>query len=169
MKSPPLKIADIPRLLGTLALGLALWKICTGHDPQSWILGVPAALLFTWQVHANREQGPRLRFRRLPRFFIYFLAQSVRNGLDVSRRALHPLHEVQPGFTRYPSRLPAGAPRTVFANMISMLPGTLSWSLVDNVHKIHMLSGNPLIYEELMELESLVGSLYGIHLPRNLS
>jgi len=169
MKATSISLRDLPRLLGTFVLGLALWKICTGYDPDSWVLGVPAALLFAGMVHANREEGPRLRFRVLPRFFVYFLAQSVRTGLDVARRALHPRHEVQPGFTRYPSRLPAGAPRAVFANMISLLPGTLSWSLVDDVHKIHMLAGNPLIYEELMELESLVGRLYGIDLPRELA
>lgn len=167
MPSPPKPKLTL-RTLVTFLLGLGLWKVCTGVDPDSWILGVPAALIFTWMVQTGQDGDHRIRFRAIPRFLVYFLAQSVRTGIDVARHALRPDLDVQPGFTRYQSRLPEGAPRTVFANMISLLPGTLSWSLVDDMHKIHMLAGNPLVYEELMELEARVGKLYGIDLEDHL-
>ena len=153
------------RALITFVLGLGLWKICTGYDPASWILGVPAAGLFTYFVITGSEDEPRIRFRALPGFLLYFLYQSLKTGVDVARHALMTGQHVSPGFTQYRSRLPEGAPRTVFANMISLLPGTLSWSLIDDMHKIHMLEGNPLAYEELAELEARVGKLFGIDLP----
>ncbi|MEX2607500.1 MAG: Na+/H+ antiporter subunit E [Kiritimatiellia bacterium] len=156
------------RAAGTFVFALLLWKICTGYDPASWVLGIPAAGLFTWFSLSMTESGHRIHFRTLPAFFVYFLLQSFRAGLDVARRALHPERDINPGFCTYPARLPPGSPRAVFANMISLLPGTLSWSLVDGVHKVHLLSGHPLILEDLAELESRVGKLFGIDLPKEL-
>ncbi len=154
--------------MGIFVFALVLWKICTGYDPSSWILGIPAAGLFTWFSLTQAESNYRIRFRALPAFLVYFLSQSVLTGLDVAKRALHPEREINPGFCTYPARLPPGSPRALFANMISLLPGTLSWSLVDGVHKVHLLSGHPMILEELAILESRVGKLFGLDLPEEM-
>jgi multicomponent Na+:H+ antiporter subunit E len=161
------RLRDFSRGVGAFLLGLLLWRVCTGPDPLSWILGLPAAGLFAGFVLQRGEEGPhflRIRFRALPGFFVYFLLQSFRAGIHVARHALHPLNDIHPGFTTYRSRLPEGAPRAVFANLISILPGTLSWSLEDGVHKVHLLSGHPLVFEELAQLEGRVGRLYGLKL-----
>lgn len=167
-ENPPAPRPSALRAAGTFLFALLLWKICTGHDPESWIVGIPAAGLFTWFSLSLAESGPRIHLRALPGFAVFFLIQSFRSGLDVARRALHPESEINPGFCTYPSRLPGGSPQALFANMISLLPGTLSWSLIDGVHKVHLLSGHPLILEELAELESRVGKLFGLDLPKEL-
>jgi multicomponent Na+:H+ antiporter subunit E len=156
------------RTVGTFLFALLLWKICTGYDPASWILGIPAAGLFTWFSVTRAESDYHIHFRALPAFLLYFLIQSFRTGVDVARRALHPEREINPGFCAYPARLPPGTPQAMFANMISLLPGTLSWSLVDGIHKVHLLSGHPLILEELAQLESRVGKLFGLDIPEEL-
>lgn len=164
------------RSLSNFGTGLVLWIICTGYQPEnrmridleSWVLGVPAALLFAWFRVAESEENLRIHIRSLPGFLCYFLFQSFRTGVDVAYRALHPEREINPGFCTYASRLPEGSPRALFANMISVLPGTLSWSLVDGVHKIHLLAGHPLILEDLCQLEARVGRLYGLDLPEEL-
>lgn len=152
----------------TFVFALGLWKICTGVDPASWILGIPAAGLFTWFSLTGAKSDYRVHFQALPSFLLYFVIQSFRTGVDVAHRALHPEREINPGFCTYPARLPPGSPRALFTNMISLLPGTLSWSLVDGIHKVHLLSGHPLILEELAALESRVGRLFGIDLPEDL-
>jgi len=157
-----------PHALGVFASSVLLWAICTGLDPAGWIVGLPACLLFTWVTLTNQRTRHPVRFRAMPAFLLYFLIQSFRTGLDVARRALHPTREIHPGFCKYPARLPEGTPQAVFANMISLLPGTLSWSLSDGFHHVHLLSGHPLILEDLAELESRVGRLFGIELPKEL-
>lgn len=152
----------------TFLFGLFLWTVLTGVDPDGLVLGLPAAGIFTWFVLAGSGDSPRIRLTAIPGFFVYFLIQSFRTGVDVAWRALHPEREIHPGFCTYPSRLPAGSPRALFANMISILPGTLSWGLEDGLHKIHLLAGHPMILEELAQLESRVGRLYGIDLPEEL-
>ncbi len=165
----PVPRTRLTRVAGIFALGLLLWQICTGHDPAGWVLGLPAAAIFTY-IAVKNAASPRhpLRLRALPPFLLYFLTQSFRSGLDVAHRALHPEREINPGFCTYAARLPEGTPQAVFANMISLLPGTLSWSLVDGVHKVHLLSGHPLVLEELAQLESRVGKLFGIELSEDL-
>ncbi len=167
-QSPSQPLHPWYRVLLVLASALLLWSICTALDPAGWILGVPASLLFTWTVFSNERSRHPLRFRALPGFLLYFIFQSFRTGLDVARRALHPKREIHPGFCDYPSRLPEGVPQAVFANMITLLPGSLSWSLTEGVHKIHLLSGHPMILEELAQLESRVGELFGIEIPEEL-
>jgi len=141
--------------------------LCAGFDVESWILGVPAAVLFGVFATAPTPPPHPLRWLAVPGFLGYFVVQSFRTGLDVAQRALHPEREIHPGFCRYPARLPEGTPRAVFANMISLLPGSLSWSLEDGIHHVHLLAGHPLVFEELAELESRVGRLFGVDLPES--
>lgn len=155
---------------GALAFicGMTLWTLCAGPDPASWVVGLPASGLFTWTAMRNRSASHPLRFQALPRFMGYFVIQSFRAGLDVTQRALNPHREIHPGYCAYPARLPEGTPQAVFSNLISLLPGTLCWSLADNVHQVHLLSGHALILEDLARLESRVGRLFGIDLPEEL-
>ena len=157
------------RAVGVFCLGVCLWLVCTGWDPLGLVLGLPSAGLFTWFVLKDAETRHPLCFRAFPGFVVYFLFQSFRTGLDVAQRALHPEREIHPGFCTYPARLPEGTPQALFANMISLLPGTLSWSLVEGVHKVHLLAGHPLVLEELADLEARVGRLFGIALPEQLA
>jgi multisubunit Na+/H+ antiporter MnhE subunit len=158
----------LSRVVLVFAFSLGLWTLCTGIDPESWVVGLPACVLFTATVMLNRNRAHPLHFRALPGFLLYFVLQSFRTGMDVARRALHPVREIHPGFCNYPARLPRGTPQAVFANMITLLPGTLSWCIEDDVHKVHLLSGHPLILEDLAKLESRVGRLFGLDLPEDL-
>lgn len=168
--TPDLSVArsDLPHAVAVFLSAALLWTVCTGIDPASWVIGLPACGCFTWTVLHRRKAEHPLRFRALPAFFLYFILQSFRTGLDVSQRALHPTREIHPGFCSYPARLPEGTPQAVFANMISLLPGTLSWSLDNGMHRVHLLSGHALILEDLAKLESRVGRLFGITLPEEL-
>ncbi|WP_247500789.1 proton-conducting transporter membrane subunit [Bradyrhizobium sp. 149] len=67
--------------------------------------------------------------RRSPRAILQlgclFLYHSVVAGTDVARRALDPRLPLRPGFITYPTRLPRGQRRNVFATLTSLLPGTV--------------------------------------------
>ena len=67
----------------------------------------------------------RLRVGALTRLVGRFLWQSIVGGLDVARRAFDPRLPLNPGFLRYPSRLPGGTPRAVYGALTSLVPGTL--------------------------------------------
>jgi len=147
--------------LPAFVLGLLLWAICAEGNAESWLIGLPAALLFAWVTPPRCASTPRLRLLAVPRFLVYFLLQSLRGAWDVAWRALSPAGHLQGGFARYVPRLPDGAPRALFANIISLLPGTLSWALEGDALDVHMLQASPDSLRELAELEREVGRLYG--------
>jgi multicomponent Na+:H+ antiporter subunit E len=98
-------------------------------------------------------------------FAAFFLRESLRGGLDVARRALHPRLPVQPHFVDHALRLPAGPPRTLMVGMVSLLPGSLSadLDLSRNVLRVHLLAEDA--GAGLDELESRIAALFGLELP----
>ncbi|WP_157268185.1 Na+/H+ antiporter subunit E [Azohydromonas aeria] len=106
---------------GLLVTWLALYGL------QSLGFGVAAAALGTMAglLAAPGEAYP-VRLRRLPGFVLFFLRESVRGGMDVAVRALHPRRPLAPAFVEHPLRLPAGQPRTLLVGLIGLLPGSMS-------------------------------------------
>jgi multicomponent Na+:H+ antiporter subunit E len=78
----------------------------------------------------------------LPRF----LWQSLRAGLDVALRALHPRVPLQPGFVDYPVQLPRGSARNAFELISSLLPGSVPTDETDTAIEYHCLDvGQPVV------------------------
>lgn len=66
---------------------------------------------------------------RLASFALFFVVESMRGGLDVAYRALHPALPIEPQFCRFSLDLPRGQPRTLMVSALSLMPGTLSAEL----------------------------------------
>lgn len=159
------------RNLVTVALLSGLWLLLTDGDPTSWIIGVPVIL------------GAYLTMRRLGSvhtalhtalpsllgvlyFMPFFLWESLRGGVDVALRTLTPRMRVDPGFCSYPIRLQRHEARLLFANCVSLLPGTLAADLVNNDRlTIHLLDTSADSMKELQRLERAVGRVYRDAVP----
>jgi multicomponent Na+:H+ antiporter subunit E len=146
-------------------LGIGLWWLLAGGKAESWLVGLPAVAIFTALARRRFPGRFSVSLRGLVRFLPFFLIQSYRGGFDVSRRALQPRLALEPGLLAYPLRLPDGAPRTLFVNTISLLPGTLSWSVDDRSVHVHVLRRNADTVRELSALEQRIAGLFGLALP----
>ena len=60
----------------------------------------------------------------------------------------------------YSVGLPDGAPRLFMANVVSLLPGTLSVELSGDCLKVHVLDATAPVFDELRRLESRVADLF---------
>lgn len=147
------------------ALVLALiWAVLTNGRLDAWIFGIPAVL-------AGAAIGLMLpdsaRWRMSPQgavvFAIWFAVQSVRGAVDVAGRAFAPRMPLRPGFRRYPLRFPPGAPRVMFVNTISLLPGTLSAEIAGEELIVHMLDTRADLASELSALEARIAALFVLH------
>ncbi|WP_328986915.1 Na+/H+ antiporter subunit E [Thiorhodovibrio winogradskyi] len=117
-----------------------------------------ARLGATWAVSTH---WLILDIRRLPAFLGFFLATSVRGGVDVSRRILTWPLAISPGFLTYRTALRHPGARIFFLDLISLLPGTLSADLeVPNRLVIHVLDLGAENYRELAQLELQVARLF---------
>lgn len=151
-------------LARSLLMGTTWWAIAEG-EVHGWLLSGIAVLLaaavslvvvpagsFWWHVPG------------LARFVPYFLAQSVRGGVDVAARALHPRMPIRPGTILYRLRLPEGPSRAFFVVALSLLPGTLSARLEGQVLRVHLLHRGVPAEEKLAELEVRVAALFGVQI-----
>jgi multicomponent Na+:H+ antiporter subunit E len=102
-----------------------------------------------------------LSARGLIRFAPWFLAESVRGGLDVAGRTLQRHPSLEPGFVEYRLRLANPAARTFFASAVSLLPGTLSIHLRSDALRIHVLDLRHAPEARLRPLEDRVGEMFG--------
>ncbi len=110
------------------------------------------------------SQRVRWRLKGFLAFVGFFLLQSVRSGIDVARRALHPRLPIDPNFVRFEFRLPPGPARVFLVNTISLLPGTLSVELQDTSALIHVLDERLPIAHTLRILEGRVAEMFGLDL-----
>jgi multicomponent Na+:H+ antiporter subunit E len=124
------------------------------------LLSVPAALTAaggtaagTW---AYRRRTPPIRLLPLAKLAAFFLHQSVVSGLDVARRAFSPGPDIDPGLIDYETRLERESARILFANMMSLLPGTLCCRLEGRRMRVHALSSQQPVRESLALLESKI-------------
>lgn len=139
----------------------AVWLALNGLT--AWPLGLAVAALGAALGAAFAPGEARaLRLARVPGFAAFFLRESLRGGLDVARRALHPRVPLSPHFVERALRLPPGPPRTLMVSLVSLLPGSLAADLdaERNRLRVHLLAGRNAA--ELDALEARIAALFGL-------
>ncbi len=143
-----------------LTCGLTVgWWLLAGHD--DWLFGGFAVALIT-VVSLIAAPAPvyHWHFIGLIRFAIYFIVESFKGGVDITRRAFRTEMPLQPVLIPYPLNLPTGSPATVFAITMTLMPGTLSVELTEDTVIVHSLT--PEMAEGLKQLEIRVADLFGL-------
>jgi len=108
---------------------------------------------------AHRADRPRLI--GIIRFAPFFLAESIRGGIDVASRVMRPSMRISPGFRRYTLRLTGPNAQVFFLDSVSLLPGTLSADMRDGIIDVHALDVRDDIDSALRQLEARVADLFG--------
>ena len=147
-------------LIPGLAL-TGLWWLLSGGAPGSWLVGLPAVALALYAVRRSARAGrSRLSPVGLLRLLPFFVAESVRGGLDVARRILAPSLRVTPGPASYRVRLQSHEARLLFVNCVSLLPGTVAADLERDRLRLHLLDTGSDPEQELRRLERVVARVF---------
>lgn len=143
----------------------AVWAILTQGSLSSWVVGLPAVLFCVLAVRALPSEGS---WHWVPlgavTFVLFFVCQSFLSGLQVARLALRPRILLSPTLLYYDIRLPSSPARVFFANSVSLLPGTLSCILTDELLVVHVLTAHPSVEPSLHALEQRVAHLFDVTL-----
>jgi multicomponent Na+:H+ antiporter subunit E len=136
----------------------AFWVIIAGTKPADLAAGVVAAFAAAAVSLQLLPPGQgRLRPVLLLGLALRFLRQSVRAGVDVAWRALHPRMPLSPGFVVYQPRSRGVTQREVFCTMTSLLPGTLPTDVEQGGGiLIHCLDTTQPVTEQLAHEERLL-------------
>ncbi len=140
-----------------------LWLLLTDFRLDALAFGVPAILLgaaLAFLLPAT--PGWRISPRGALAFALWFALQSVRGAVDVAARAMAPRMPLRPGFRNHPLTLPAGAPRVLFLNTITLLPGTLSVEVAGDEVIVHMLDTRADLTADLGALQARVAALFAL-------
>lgn len=140
------------------------WVLLGGGSPGSWTVGAPMVAAATL-ISLRLWHGPPLSLSGLLRFLPWFARQSLAGAVDVAVRALRPEMPLAPGTVHHDLRLPAdGASRIALANVISMLPGTLSADLDGDELVIHALDTRQDLHGMVTGLEPRIAAVFGVAL-----
>jgi multicomponent Na+:H+ antiporter subunit E len=145
------------------ALFSLLWGILSQGAASSWWIGVPAVLLAVAVSAALLPPAPFV-WSQFLRFMPFFFLRSLLGGADVAWRAFHPGMPIAPDLIEYRLRLPPGLPRALMASAVSLLPGTLSASLDQDLLKVHVLDRRSDFCAELNAVEQRVARVVGTSL-----
>ena len=127
----------------------------------SWIVGVPCVIggaALSAVLAAARPA--RISAWGALRFAAFFAGGAVRGAADVAFRAVRPNPRLDPGFLEIDLDLPAGTPRVLFANALSLLPGTLTAELRGDRAIIHVIDRGADLGPELNRLRARVRAVF---------
>ena len=149
-----------------LALVLVgVWVLLSGIiQPLLLGLGLASALAVAWlKARADRDDGEpvyfALRAGRLPGYLLWLAWEIVKSNVDVSRRILSPGLPIAPAVRWLPASQRSELTRVMYANSITLTPGTLSIDLTDGAVEVHALNEGSLDALERGEMDSRVGRL----------
>ena len=150
-------------VLSRFVLFSILWWLLTDGAVSSWPVGLPVVLLAAF-VSALMLPVSSWSLSGIFRFILFFLWYSLRGGIDVAWRAFHPDMPISPALHYFKFLLPAGPPRVLMANVLNLLPGTLSVEVDDECLIIHVLDDTGTFAKELQTLEEQLAVMLSIEL-----
>ena len=122
------------------------WLLLSGHfEPLLLGLGLVSVALTLFLAHRmnviDHESYPLHLTTRLPAFFIYLLKEIVLSNIDVVKRILSPRRDaISPQLFEVPLPQQSDLGRAIYANSITLTPGTVSIALTDDTIIVHALS-----------------------------
>jgi len=126
----------------------AFWVLLSGrYQPLFLTMGLVAALLVTrfgvpllTEVLGAPDETPKVDLLRLALFIGWLLTRIPPAALDVALSILLPSRAPRPGVVRFRTGLHSPAARTLLANAITLVPGTMTLSVDGGEFVVHALS-----------------------------
>ena len=124
---------------------IAMWvAIALPYLDWNWWLGIASCLLVVCLVFRMRlvdHDHPPLRlYLKMPIYIVWLLGQIIKANIDVARRILSPELPIAPRFIDVDVKRPYELTQVLYANSITLTPGTVSTDLTNDVVRVHALS-----------------------------
>jgi multicomponent Na+:H+ antiporter subunit E len=137
----------------------AFWFLLSGKsEPLFLVMGLVSALVVTrfgvpllTEVLGSPEETPRIDLLRFVGYVAWLLTRIPPAALDVAMSILLPSRSPRPGVVRFTTGLHSPAARTLLANSITLVPGTMTLSVDGGEFVVHALS--PRATEDLASAE----------------
>ena len=123
----------------------ASWLVLSGHyTPLLMGLGLASCLLVLWLCRRMEIiDKESVFFHIVPGLLTYIpwlIREIVKSNLDVARRVLSPSLPISPTVVVLPAPQKSELKRVIYANSITLTPGTLAMRVRGNAILVHALS-----------------------------
>lgn len=129
-----------------LAILFGLWLLLSGYFVVL-ILGLGVvSCVFVWWLSARMDASDEvdhhgnLRFFASIRYVGWLIVEIIKSNIDVARRVLTPELPISPTIVWVPASQSTDLGRVIFANSITLTPGTISINVQNNEIEVHALS-----------------------------
>lgn len=149
---------------------MAIWVILSGNiDASHLTMGVISCLFVTWisgdLLYLDRSKTSLVRIKHTSGIILYIpwlIWEIVKANLHVLKLAVMPgaMKDVQPRIVRYKTYLKSHSSRFIFANSITLTPGTVTLKMIDDVLYVHAISKDAA--DSIGgDMEKKIGKIYG--------
>lgn len=132
------------RLVLILAL-VALWLLLSGYWNKATLVGfgafsVAVTLWFADRAETvDREGVPTSIFPRVISYMLWLIFEIGKANVMVAREVIRPQIRLAPKLFRVPADQPSDLTRTMFANSVTLTPGTVTVDVREDCLLIHAL------------------------------
>jgi len=143
----------------------ALWILLSGHfDPLLLGLGLLSTVFVVlialrMDVVDHEGQPFHLRSTALLGYWAWLGWEVIKSNLDVTRRILDPRMPIEPTLTRLKATQGTDLGRVIYANSITLTPGTVALNVEDDAIEVHALSREAAQALEAGEMDRRVTAL----------
>lgn len=123
-----------------------LWAVLSGYFDKPLLLGLGAVSIAITLVLAirmrivDREAVPFLRLPTLIPFYGWLGGEIAKSNVAVVKASLKPAIDITPRLVRVPVEARSDLARCVFANSITLTPGTVTVEVEDDGFLVHALT-----------------------------
>lgn len=122
----------------------ATWLALSGYFiPMILTLGVISIAFVLWMCARmeilDHETVPYLSLPQSTSYFFWLFSEIVKANVQVVKAVLSPDIEVSPTLTKIPYASDADTAKTMFANSITLTPGTVAMNMEDDHILVHAL------------------------------
>ncbi len=133
------------RTLFAAVLIFVFWLLLSGHTGLLLLsLGIISTLLTVFLGHRMRViDAESYPIEKLPRLFGYYFFLSkeiILANIDVIKRILKPGKSISPQVIELTAKQPSDLGKVIYANSITLTPGTVTMDVNANQLKVHALS-----------------------------
>ena len=133
------------RTIISTVLIFLFWFLLSGHtEPLLLGLGVFSTLLTVFLANRmqviDSESYPLRQIPRLLRFYVFLSKEIVLANIDVIKRIIKPGTTISPKVIELPAKKSTDLAKVIYANSITLTPGTVTMDITENKLKVHALS-----------------------------
>ena len=137
---------SVKRILGLVLILAVFWIINSGHFEALFLdlglLSIIIVALFTLRMMSvdGEYEQPLLLSLRLPIYLVWLAKEIVKANIDVIRRIWQRTPDISPTVFEVRASQKTDACKVLYANSITMTPGTITLDIRDDVFEVHALT-----------------------------